>query len=91
MPIVSPGLALKDGGVNAESGRTDRFAGPAWDSAYSFEVIDGAWRTIRASDLAVVLTADTAWELRELVRADYAARQRAVRGEAGCPQERTST
>ncbi len=50
-----------------------------WDTAYRFEVIDSVWRAIPADEPASVLAADTAAELREKVRADYAARVRRLR------------
>lgn len=58
-----------------------------WENAYSFQVTDGVWRAIPADDPACVLTADSAWELREKVRTDYAAR----RPPQGYLQERMST
>lgn len=45
-----------------------------WDTAYRFEVVDGVWRATPHGDPATVLTADTARDLRQLVRDDYAAR-----------------
>lgn len=62
-----------------------------WEDAYSFQVTDGVWQAIPAGDPAGVLTADSAWELREKVRRDYAARQSAARSSEGYLQERSST
>jgi hypothetical protein len=50
-----------------------------WEDAYEFQVVDGVWRAIPAGDPAGVLTADSAWELREHVRTDYAERQSSAR------------
>ena len=44
-----------------------------WDSAYKIDCGDGAW-TARWIDGTDILTADTADELRELIRADDFAR-----------------
>ena len=49
-----------------------------WENAYTFAVIDGIWTAKPADHLAVVLTADSADELRLLVRADYFARDPAA-------------
>lgn len=49
-----------------------------WDSGYTFEVIDGIWKATSALEAATVLTADSADELRQKVRDDYAGRQRAA-------------
>jgi hypothetical protein len=50
-----------------------------WDTAYRIDVIDGVWRAIPHADKATVLTADSAWDLRQLIRDDYAARTRPSR------------
>ena len=55
-----------------------------WDGAYTFRVTDGLWTASPLTDPSAVLTADSACELRELVRRDYGERQislAAVRGE----------
>ena len=55
-----------------------------WESAYTFSVIDGVWQAVPAVEPCAVLTAETAEELREKVRQDYASRQarlNAIRGE----------
>jgi hypothetical protein len=63
-----------------------------WDTAYRFEVIGGVWRAIPADDPAGVLTADSACDLRELVRADYQNRKRySATADPGYRQERMST
>lgn len=54
-----------------------------WDTVYRFEVIDGVWKAILALDPAIVLTADSADDLRQKVREDYAIRQRAARPAVG--------
>ena len=54
-----------------------------WDSAYTFEVIDGVWKATSTADPVAVLTADSADELRQKVREDYAERQRAARPLSG--------
>jgi hypothetical protein len=58
-----------------------------WETAYSFKVVDGVWQAIPAGDTAGVLTAESACQLREKVRADYAAR----RPPQGYLQDRMST
>ncbi len=57
-----------------------------WDTAYRFQVTDGIWTATPAIDRAHVLTAESAWDLRELVRNDYAERQAAARRPV-CPGE----
>lgn len=55
-----------------------------WESAYSFSVVEGEWRAVPAADPSEVLTADTAEDLRDKVRNDYASRQatpRPIHGE----------
>jgi hypothetical protein len=55
-----------------------------WETAYRFEVTDGTWRPVPLTDPTGVLTADTASDLREMVRRDYGKRQASlhpVRGE----------
>jgi hypothetical protein len=61
-----------------------------WEGAYTFAVMDDTWTAMPTDDPANVLMADSAFELRELVRRDYAARQSA-RNVAGYLQERMST
>ncbi len=43
-----------------------------WGSAYDIAVLDGVWSAKSVSHPATVLTADTADDLRHLIRADYA-------------------
>ena len=62
-----------------------------WESAYEFRVVDGVWQATPAGDPVGMLTADSAWELREKVRADYAARQCAARKAQEYLEERMST
>jgi hypothetical protein len=56
-----------------------------WEGAYErFAVADGVWQASPANEPGRVITARTAWELREKLRADYADRQvslAAIRGE----------
>jgi len=55
-----------------------------WESAYAFSVVEGVWQAVPAIEPSAVLTADTAEELREKVRQDYASRQallKPIRGE----------
>jgi hypothetical protein len=55
-----------------------------WEAAYTFSVIEGVWQAVPAVEPSAALTADTAEELREKVRLDYASRQakqRPIRGE----------
>ena len=59
-----------------------------WDSAYRFEVIDGIWKATSVVDPPTVLTADSADELRQKVRDDYADRRRTTSPLLG---DRTST
>jgi hypothetical protein len=59
-----------------------------WESAYAFSVVEGVWQAVPAVDPSPVLTADTADELREKVRQDYACRQARlspIRGERMSP------
>jgi hypothetical protein len=42
-----------------------------WDGAYVFDFNGEVFRATRVGQPTRVLTADTPWELRELVRADY--------------------
>jgi hypothetical protein len=63
-----------------------------WEGAYSFKITDAVWQAIAAGDPAGVLTAESAWELREKVRADYAARKSAAQSTHGyrnsaCPRD----
>ncbi len=51
-----------------------------WENAYEFKIEDGVWVAISVADPATVLTADSADELRLLVRADYFATSRAGAG-----------
>lgn len=46
----------------------------AWhyEAAYAFSVIEGVWQAVPAVEPSAVLTADTAEELRDKVRQDYA-------------------
>jgi nitroimidazol reductase NimA-like FMN-containing flavoprotein (pyridoxamine 5'-phosphate oxidase superfamily) len=62
-----------------------------WEDAYEFRVVDGVWQAIPAGDPAGLLTADAAWELREKVRADYAAHKAAAQSTQAHLQERMST
>lgn len=55
-----------------------------WDGAYAFRVTEGVWTATPLIDPSAVLTADSAYELREMVRRDYGERQVSlgtVRGE----------
>jgi hypothetical protein len=55
-----------------------------WETAYTFAAVDGIWTATPAGNPAGVLSADSAAQLREKVRVDYAGRQvslTAVRGE----------
>jgi nitroimidazol reductase NimA-like FMN-containing flavoprotein (pyridoxamine 5'-phosphate oxidase superfamily) len=55
-----------------------------WESAYTFAVVEGEWQAVPALEPSAVLTAETAEELREKVRQDYASRQallKPIRGE----------
>ncbi len=42
-----------------------------WDGAYTFNLKDGVWVATSVADPTTVLIADSADELRLLVRADY--------------------
>jgi hypothetical protein len=42
-----------------------------WDSAYAISLTDGIWAARHRDNPARILTADTAPELRWLLRADY--------------------
>jgi hypothetical protein len=44
-----------------------------WRNAYHVAFIDGVWRAKRFNDVTVVITADTAEELKAIIDADYAA------------------
>ena len=59
-----------------------------WESAYAFSVVEAVWQAVPAIEPSAVLTADTAEELREKVRHDYASRQASMRPNRG---ERMST
>jgi len=59
-----------------------------WESAYSVGLDDGVWTAIPHVDPSTVLTADSADELRSLVRADY---QRRTAKPAPLLGERMST
>jgi hypothetical protein len=61
-----------------------------WENAYTFAVVDDTWTASPADNPADILTAESSWELRELVRADYAERHPVVRTN-GYLQERMST
>ena len=45
-----------------------------WDTAYSIGLDDGIWTAVPHLDPAVLITADTADELRAMIRADYTQR-----------------
>jgi hypothetical protein len=45
-----------------------------WETAYSVELDDGVWTAVPHVEPATVLTADSADELRALIRADYTRR-----------------
>ncbi len=51
-----------------------------WDTAYDFAVSDGTWTARPRGERASILTADSAHELREKVRLDYAERRSAKTG-----------
>jgi hypothetical protein len=61
-----------------------------WEDAYTFAVVDDTWTATPAANPADILTAESAWELHELVKADYAAGRPAARAN-GYLQERMST
>jgi hypothetical protein len=42
-----------------------------WDGVYTFDFNGEVFRAIRTGEPMKILTADSPWELRELVRADY--------------------
>ena len=74
----------------------DDLAGLAWNwsGAYEFKVEDAVWVATSVADPATVLTADSAEELRRLVRADYFASSRTGAGRVPVTdylQERMST
>ena len=46
-----------------------------WESAYAFSVVEGVWQAVPVVAPSVVITADTAEELREKVRQDYTSRR----------------
>ena len=52
-----------------------------WEDAYQIDCRDGAWLAVSLSDPFVTISRDSAAELREALRQDYAAR--AGRGWAG--------
>jgi hypothetical protein len=62
-----------------------------WEGAYDFKIVDAVWQAIPAGDPAGLLTADSAWDLREKVRLDYAARKSAAQAPQSDLQERMST
>ncbi len=43
-----------------------------WDGAYMFDFNGEVFRATRVGEPTKILTADSPWELRELVREDYA-------------------
>jgi hypothetical protein len=45
-----------------------------WDTAYSIGLGDGIWTAVPHVEPATILTADSADELRALIRADYTQR-----------------
>jgi len=45
-----------------------------WDSAYGVALTDGTWSAVPHTDPSTILTADSADELRSLIRADYTQR-----------------
>ena len=47
-----------------------------WDSAYAISLTDGIWVARRRNNPTRILTADTAPELRWVLRADYGQQQR---------------
>jgi hypothetical protein len=61
-----------------------------WENVYTFAVVDNTWTAIPADNPADILTAESASELRELIRADYAGRH-PVALTNGYLQERMST
>src|SRR5258708_27327396 len=75
-PIASPGRALEGAMLSRED--QDDLAGLEWnwENAYTFAVTDGIWTATAVDRPATMLTADTADDLRRLVRADYAGRPR---------------
>jgi hypothetical protein len=60
------------------------------ENVYAFAVVDNTWTAIPADDPADILTAESASELRELIRADYAERHPAAQASTYL-QERLST
>lgn len=42
-----------------------------WDTAYTFSEADGVWKAVRIGAPLEVHTADSPWELRQLVRRHY--------------------
>jgi hypothetical protein len=76
-PIASPGPALEGAMLSRQD--QDDLAGLTWNwsPAYTFALTSGGiWTATAAGNPATVLTADTADDLRRLVRADYAGRPR---------------
>jgi hypothetical protein len=45
-----------------------------WESAYTISVIERAWQAVSEVEPSAALTADTAEELRQIVRQDYSSR-----------------
>ncbi len=43
-----------------------------WEEFYQLSVTDGVWLAVRLDDPAALLTAESAAELRELMREDFA-------------------
>jgi hypothetical protein len=50
-----------------------------WDGSYRFQITDGVWTAALVSDPTCVISAESVSELRELVRADHAARRAAAK------------
>jgi hypothetical protein len=59
-----------------------------WSTAYSVSLDDGVWSAVPHVDPATILTADSADELRALIRSDYFKR---TRKPSPLLQERMST
>jgi hypothetical protein len=45
-----------------------------WEDAYRIDCVAGAWQAVPLSDPSVTISRDTAMELREALRHDYATR-----------------
>src|SRR5258707_10862221 len=77
-----PGLALWEAERMLSRDDEDDLAGLAWnwDGAYTFKLADGVWVATSVADPATVLTADSADELRLLVRTHYFAASRTGAG-----------